>query len=140
MTSMISPKHRRSEIRQLPDIGRDPPPQAAPFYLSDEMSQIVTSLMSGRSFWSRVADRPSAALTGMLPWSDRASVKIVASLHWRFDSPPRRVGEARHCIGDEGKAAGCVPLAALLYLSRACDAVLAFWPAAELPPSSEPKR
>jgi hypothetical protein len=45
-------------------------------------------------------------------------VKIVASLHCRFDIASRRVGEARQYMRDEGKAAGCVPLAALLCQSR----------------------
>ena len=51
----------------------------------------------------------------MLLWSDRVSVKIASpSLSFRQpdDDRPRK----RHVRGDEGKAVGCVPPTALLFV------------------------
>ena len=52
----------------------------------------------------------------MLLWSDRVSVKIASpSLSFRQpdDDRPRK----RHVWGDEGKAVGCVPPTALLFVA-----------------------
>jgi hypothetical protein len=71
---------------------------------AEETSQIVTGLMGGPSFWSRIADRPLAAPSGRLPWSDRALVKIVASLHCRFDNSADAVwGTERHGLWTKAK-------------------------------------
>src|SRR5215470_16323445 len=71
------------------------------------MSQIVTCLM-GRTPLSESGCRPTLSTAQRY-----ASLVEPGVVFRRFGNPSRRVGDPRHCMGDEGKAAGRVPLAAL---------------------------
>ena len=62
--------------------------------------------------------RPPLSESGCRPTLGSAQryaslVEPGVELFRRFDNPSRRVGDPRHRMGDEGKAAGRVPLAAL---------------------------